>query len=96
MPSIEEFTNLLVDVINALVYSHFTSGPITIDHENVVKAYSASPSMLGRGHMLFEPRGPVWVRLWLLRMRLFPYFTAAFTTERQRVGLSPSASCGLF
>ena len=33
-----------------------------MDHENTVKAYSASPSMLGRGHSLIEPQGPVWVR----------------------------------
>jgi len=32
-----------------------------MDHENTVKVYSASPSMLGRGHSLFEPQGPVWV-----------------------------------
>ncbi|EDR03266.1 uncharacterized protein LACBIDRAFT_307508 [Laccaria bicolor S238N-H82] len=31
-----------------------------MDHENTVKAYSASPSMLGRGHSLLEPQGPVW------------------------------------
>lgn len=49
------------DVINALVFSPFAGGPITMDHENTVKAYSASPSMLGRGHSLFEPQGPVWV-----------------------------------
>ncbi|KJA17904.1 hypothetical protein HYPSUDRAFT_145776 [Hypholoma sublateritium FD-334 SS-4] len=48
------------DVINALVFSAFAGGPITMDHENTVKAYSASPSMLGRGHSLFEPQGPVW------------------------------------
>ncbi|KAF8912236.1 hypothetical protein CPB84DRAFT_1841910 [Gymnopilus junonius] len=46
------------DVINALVFSPFAGGPITMDHENTVKAYSASPSMLGRGHSLFEPQGP--------------------------------------
>lgn len=33
-----------------------------IDHENMVKAYSASSSMLGRGHSLFEPQGPIWVK----------------------------------
>lgn len=33
---------------------------MTIDHENVVKAFVASPSMLGRGHTLLEPQGPVW------------------------------------
>ncbi|PFH47653.1 hypothetical protein AMATHDRAFT_77094 [Amanita thiersii Skay4041] len=48
------------DVINTLTYSTFSGGPITIDHENVVKAYSASPSMLGRGHTLMDPQGPVW------------------------------------
>ncbi|KAF8163757.1 hypothetical protein B0H34DRAFT_650320 [Crassisporium funariophilum] len=48
------------DVINTLAFSPFAGGPITIDHENTVKAYSASPSMLGRGHSLLEPQGPVW------------------------------------
>ncbi|KAF8177239.1 hypothetical protein BJ912DRAFT_986062 [Pholiota molesta] len=48
------------DVINALTFSPFAGGPITMDHENTVKAYSASASMLGRGHSLFEPQGPVW------------------------------------
>lgn len=44
-----------------MAFSPFTGGPITMDHENTVKAYSASPSMLGRGHSLMEPQGPVWV-----------------------------------
>ncbi|KAJ3511591.1 hypothetical protein NLJ89_g4010 [Agrocybe chaxingu] len=48
------------DVINAMAFSPFGGGPITLDHENTVKAYSASPSMLARGHTLFEPQGPVW------------------------------------
>ncbi|ESK88790.1 hypothetical protein Moror_17124 [Moniliophthora roreri MCA 2997] len=48
------------DVINAMTHSPFVGGPITIDHENIVKAYSASPRMLGRGHLLLEPQGPVW------------------------------------
>ncbi|KAF8967306.1 hypothetical protein BDZ97DRAFT_1903428 [Flammula alnicola] len=48
------------DVINTLAFSAFAGGPIMMDHENTVKAYSASPSMLGRGHSLFEPQGPVW------------------------------------
>ncbi|PPQ78436.1 hypothetical protein CVT25_011881 [Psilocybe cyanescens] len=42
------------------VMNRTRGGPITMDHENTVKAYSASPSMLGRGHSLFEPLGPVW------------------------------------
>ena len=33
-----------------------------MDHENTVKAYSSSLSMLGRGHSLVEQQGPVWVR----------------------------------
>ncbi|EAU88980.2 hypothetical protein CC1G_10676 [Coprinopsis cinerea okayama7 len=48
------------DVINTLVFSPFAGGPITMDHENTVKSYAASPSMLGRGHTLLEPSGPVW------------------------------------
>ncbi|KAI0034530.1 hypothetical protein K488DRAFT_45316 [Vararia minispora EC-137] len=48
------------DVIPCIPYSPYAGGPITIDHENIVKAYSVSPSMLGRGHMLLEPTGPVW------------------------------------
>lgn len=35
---------------------------MTIDHENTVKLYSLTPSMLGRGHVILEPGGPVWVR----------------------------------
>ncbi|EPQ57805.1 hypothetical protein GLOTRDRAFT_37215, partial [Gloeophyllum trabeum ATCC 11539] len=31
-----------------------------IDHENIVKVYQTAPSMLGRGHTLIEPGGPVW------------------------------------
>ncbi|XP_006457753.1 hypothetical protein AGABI2DRAFT_114796 [Agaricus bisporus var. bisporus H97] len=48
------------DVISTMSYSPYGGGPVTIDHENIVKSYSASPSMLGRGHMLLEPQGPVW------------------------------------
>lgn len=48
------------DVINTASYSVFAAGPIMIDHDNTVKAYSVSPSMLGRGHILMEPDGPVW------------------------------------
>jgi transcription factor C subunit 6 len=47
-----------------MAFSPFIGGPATIDHENIVKQYSASPIMLGRGHVLFEPDGPVWVRLY--------------------------------
>ncbi|KAH6902491.1 hypothetical protein BKA70DRAFT_1520930 [Coprinopsis sp. MPI-PUGE-AT-0042] len=43
------------DVINTLTFSPFAAGPITMDHENTVKSYAASPSMLGRGHTLLEP-----------------------------------------
>ncbi|KAI0929118.1 hypothetical protein AcW1_006148 [Taiwanofungus camphoratus] len=49
------------DVVNSLCYSQFCGGPITIDHENIIKTYSVAPSMLGRGHTLLEPDGPAWV-----------------------------------
>ena len=61
---------ITVDVINAITFSSFAGGPITTDHENMVKAYAASPSMLGRGHSLLEPKGPVWVRL----LQLFGFY----------------------
>ncbi|EIN07154.1 hypothetical protein PUNSTDRAFT_104680 [Punctularia strigosozonata HHB-11173 SS5] len=48
------------DVINCMAFSPYSGGPVTIDHENIVKVYSASPLTLGRGHGLMEPNGPVW------------------------------------
>ncbi len=53
--------NYTTDVINAVAYSVYGSGPVTIDHDNTVKSFSLSPMMLGRGHTLLEPMGPVWV-----------------------------------
>lgn len=55
---------VLTDVVNSICYSAYCGGPVTIDQENTVKAYSLAPSMLGRGHKLLEGDGPVWV--WLL------------------------------
>ncbi|THH16490.1 hypothetical protein EW146_g4149 [Bondarzewia mesenterica] len=49
-----------IHVINSIPFSPYAGGPVTIDHENIIKSYSASPSMLGRGHTLMEPSGPVW------------------------------------
>jgi hypothetical protein len=46
----------------ALAYAPWCGDPITVDHENLVKGYSASPTMLGRGHTLLDPAGPPWVR----------------------------------
>ncbi|KAF7986658.1 hypothetical protein HWV62_26496 [Athelia sp. TMB] len=48
------------DVIPTATYTVYGGGVVTIDHENTIKAYSASAGMLGRGHALFEPNGPVW------------------------------------
>ncbi|KAL1741425.1 hypothetical protein HDZ31DRAFT_66944 [Schizophyllum fasciatum] len=48
------------DVILTMAYAPYGAGVMTIDHDNIIKLYSVSPSMLGRGHMLFEPQGPVW------------------------------------
>jgi transcription factor C subunit 6 len=49
-------------VIPALAYAPWTGEPVTVDHESIVKAYAASPAMLGRGHTLIDPAGPPWVR----------------------------------
>ena len=46
----------------SLAFSPYAGGPITMDHENTVKAYAASPNVLGRGRSLVKPQGPVWVR----------------------------------
>ncbi|KAF7297836.1 Pre-mRNA splicing factor [Mycena kentingensis (nom. inval.)] len=48
------------DVINSMTFSPYGGGPVSIDHENIVKVFSLSPSMLGRGHILMEPAGPIW------------------------------------
>ncbi|KAH9900932.1 hypothetical protein C8Q73DRAFT_676309 [Cubamyces lactineus] len=48
------------DVVTAMEFSAYTGSAVTIDHENMVKAYSVSPSMLGRGHTIIEPNGPIW------------------------------------
>ena len=57
------FSNVFLSTqMYSLAFSPYAGGPIIMDHENTVKAYSASPSMLGRGHSLMEPQGPVWVR----------------------------------
>ncbi|KAF7299226.1 Pre-mRNA splicing factor [Mycena indigotica] len=48
------------DVVHSMTFSQYGSGPITIDHENIIKVFSLSPSMLGRGHILMEPGGPIW------------------------------------
>ena len=39
-----------------------------IDHDNTVKAYSISPSTLGRGHVVMAPDGPVWVSTTKVRL----------------------------
>ncbi|TFK46673.1 hypothetical protein OE88DRAFT_1648431 [Heliocybe sulcata] len=48
------------DVINCLANSVYAGGAITIDHENTVKVFQTTPTMLGRGHTFIEPGGPVW------------------------------------
>ncbi|KAH9931712.1 uncharacterized protein BXZ73DRAFT_90130 [Epithele typhae] len=48
------------DVVTAMCYSTYSGSTITIDHENMVKAYSLSPVTLGRGHTVLEPGGPAW------------------------------------
>jgi transcription factor C subunit 6 len=50
---------LSTDVINSTAFSPFISGLVTIDHENIIKVCSLSPTTLGKGHELVEPGGPV-------------------------------------
>jgi hypothetical protein len=72
-----------------MAFSTFAGGPITIDHENIVKVYSVSPSMLGRGHTLLEPAGPVWVRICLI---IADYVRFTVVVGYCGVGLSSSTS----
>ncbi|KAF9651500.1 hypothetical protein BDM02DRAFT_3091246 [Thelephora ganbajun] len=48
------------DVVNDISFSPYIAGAISIDHENSVKVFSASPSLLGKGHNLFNANGPIW------------------------------------
>ena len=58
------------DVINAMAFSPFISGFVTIDRENIIKTCSLCPTTLGKGHELFEPAGPIWVNFELLSQLL--------------------------
>ncbi|PIL24356.1 hypothetical protein GSI_14109 [Ganoderma sinense ZZ0214-1] len=48
------------DIVTSMCYSTYAGSAVTIDHENIIKAYSIAPSMLGRGHTILEPNGPIW------------------------------------
>ncbi|KAI0831441.1 hypothetical protein BC628DRAFT_1336499 [Trametes gibbosa] len=48
------------DLVMAMEFSTYTGSAVTVDHENMIKAYSVSPSTLGRGHTVLEPNGPIW------------------------------------
>ncbi|KAI9065456.1 hypothetical protein FKP32DRAFT_1624196 [Trametes sanguinea] len=48
------------DVVTALEFSTYTGSAVTVDHENMIKGFSVSPTMLGRGHAILEPKGPIW------------------------------------
>ncbi|KAI0748428.1 hypothetical protein C8Q80DRAFT_1171827 [Daedaleopsis nitida] len=48
------------DVVTTMCFSTYSGSAVTIDHENIIKAYSVSPTMLGRGHTILEPSGPIW------------------------------------
>lgn len=47
--------------MNDIGFSPYIAGVISIDHENSVKVFSAAPSLLGKGHNLFNANGPIWV-----------------------------------
>ncbi|KAI0086148.1 hypothetical protein BDY19DRAFT_996057 [Irpex rosettiformis] len=47
------------DVLNAMCYSTYAGGPLSID-QGQVKAISFAPVMLNKGHIVTEPDGPVW------------------------------------
>lgn len=48
------------DVSNSISFSQHVGGSLVSDNENMVKNFSLIPSMLGRGHIIVEPCGPIW------------------------------------
>ncbi|KIJ44255.1 hypothetical protein M422DRAFT_228294 [Sphaerobolus stellatus SS14] len=48
------------DVSNSISFSHHVGGSLISDNENMLKNFSLIPSMLGRGHIIIEPCGPIW------------------------------------
>ena len=78
------------DVVTSMCYSTYAGSAVTIDHENIVKAYSVTPSMLGRGHTLLEPNGPIWVKLHPLLRRLELLMSLI---ESRGVRLPPATRC---
>lgn len=52
---------LCLDVMNSITYSHYAGGVVGSDGENIMKAFSIHPTMLGRGHVILESSGPIWV-----------------------------------
>ncbi|KIY46871.1 hypothetical protein FISHEDRAFT_46417 [Fistulina hepatica ATCC 64428] len=48
------------DIIHTIAFSPYLSGIVTVDHDNIIKLYSMTPSTLGRSNTLMEPQGPVW------------------------------------
>ena len=80
-----------------MAYSSYTGGPITIDHESIIKTYSASPSMLGRGHTLMDPQGPVWVRVYDGSMStsiVLMYFTQSISASEYHPHLAAGSADG--
>jgi hypothetical protein len=75
-----------------MTFSPYQGGPVTIDHENIVKAYSLSPLMLGRGHILLDPDGPSWVRSFAY---LLLHCSLPFRPEFECVCLPSSTGCWL-
>lgn len=47
--------------MNSITYSHYAGGVVGSDGENIMKAFSIHPTMLGRGHVILESSGPIWV-----------------------------------
>ena len=47
--------------MNDISFSPYIAGVVSIDHENSVKVFSAAPSLLGKGHNMFNANGPTWV-----------------------------------
>ena len=52
-----------LDVVYSVTYSKFATGVVSTDLDFTVKSFFLTPSMLGRGHIVMEAGGPVWVNM---------------------------------
>lgn len=49
------------DVVLSVTYSRHSEGIVSIDLDNTIMTYSLAPNIFGRGNVVMEAGGPIWV-----------------------------------